>query len=113
MCLVGCLADLRQEQHDEVIPGAGRLVQPVELGARNLVVGILAQHLPEHVDGGRLVAERALVELCESELKRRSVLISRRVGATLEQRAKRFEPVIVLIQRFERVHRDRVVLVEL
>ena len=113
LCLVGCMADLRQEQHDEVIPGPGRLEKPVELGARSLVVRIPAQHLAEHIDGGRLVAERVLVELCEPELKRGSVVIGRRVGATLEQRAKRFEPVIVLIQRFERVHRDRVVLVEL
>ena len=112
LCLVGRVADLRQDQHDEVIPGARGLEQAVEVGVCDLIVGVRVQHLPEHVDRSGLVAKRVLVELRKPELQRSPVPIGGQVGAAFEQGAKRFESVVVLIERFERVHRDRVVFVQ-
>jgi len=70
LLFIGRVADLRQEQDDQIIPGTGGFKQPVELCTGDLVVGVRIQHLAQHADGRDLVAEGVLIKLREPELQR-------------------------------------------
>ena len=54
-----------------------------------------------------------LVELRKPKLHRGPVLVGSRIGPPFEQAAQRLEAVVVAIERLERIHRVRVVLVNL